>query len=95
VPLVDPVNVSCPLVPAAAPDCSEPVDVRFPPDIANPPVALDTVILAVPSNDTPPIVLAVWRAVAVPALPPMERLATDVVEVTTSGAVPMAMVEVS
>ncbi len=32
---------------------------------------------------------------AVPALPPMERLVTGVVEVTTKGAVPMAMVEVS
>jgi hypothetical protein len=43
--------------------------VKLPPDTANPPVALATVMFAVPSNDTPPIVLAVCNAVAVPALP--------------------------
>jgi hypothetical protein len=44
-------------------------EVNVPPDTANPPVALATVMFAVPSNDTPPIVLAVCNAVAVPALP--------------------------
>ncbi len=40
-----------------------------PPEIVNPPVAVATVIFAVPSKETPPMVLAFWRAVAVPAFP--------------------------
>ena len=44
-------------------------EVNVPPEIANPPVAEATVMSAVPLKDTPPIFLAVWRAVAVPALP--------------------------
>lgn len=42
---------------------------RFPHDTVNPAVAVDTVMFAVPSKLTHPIVRAFWRAVAVPALP--------------------------
>jgi hypothetical protein len=45
---------------------------RLPPDTVNPPVAVATVILAVPSKDTQPIVLAFCKAVAVAALPVVE-----------------------
>jgi len=39
--------------------------------------------------------VAVMAVVAVTALPPMLKLATGVVEVTTKGAVPVATVEVN
>jgi hypothetical protein len=50
-----------------------PVDVKLPPVIAKPPVAEATVIFAVPSNDTPPIVREFCRAVAVAAFPPIDN----------------------
>ncbi len=69
-------SVNQPLVRREPVEPSDPVMVsefvpraRSPPETVKPPVALATVMLAVPSNETPPIVRAVCRAVAVPALP--------------------------
>ena len=47
-----------------------------------------TTMLAVPLKETPLIVRAVWRAVAVAALPPMESVEVDV----CTSAVPAALV---
>lgn len=77
--LVDSTSVNHPFVTLAPVAAIEPVRVRLlapkaksPPETVKPPVAVATVILAVPSNETPPIVLAVCKAVAVPALPETE-----------------------
>ena len=45
--------------------------------------AVSVVILPVPSNDTPPIFLAVWRAVAVAAFPVVDPELPDTFPVTS------------
>ena len=52
-----------------SPDKVVAAPINVPPDTVNPPVAEATVILAVPSKDTPPIVRAVANAVAVAEFP--------------------------
>jgi hypothetical protein len=59
----------------------------------------DATLVALPTLVIGPVkfafVVTVDAKVAVAALPPMLRLATGVVEVTTNGAVPSAIVEIT
>ena len=91
--LVVPTTVRAPKVPTEVKE--EPVTVELRVEPVNVPAAAVTVISAEPLNETPLMFRAVCNTVAVPALPPMLRLVTGVVEVTTNGAVPVAKVEVS
>jgi hypothetical protein len=84
-------SVNHPLVTLEPEEAIDPVRVkllapkaRFPPETVNPPVAVATVISAEPLKDTPPMFLAVWRVVAVVALP--ERAPEKVVAVTVPEA---------
>ncbi len=54
---------------------------KSPPETVKPPVAVATVVLALPSNETPPIVRAVLRTIAFPAIKEL--------------AVPLALVRVT
>ena len=83
-------SVKNPLVTLAPVKPSEPTpvilfaaNVRAPPEMANPPVALATVMSAVPLKLTPPIVLEFCKEVAVVALPDRapEKVVVDSVAV--------------
>lgn len=62
-------NAAVPKVPPAAEVKKDPVTPAGNEDPVSVPAAAATVIFAVPSKLVPLIVRAVWRAVAVPALP--------------------------
>jgi len=68
--------------------------VAFPTEVISPvELALVTTVVALPTLVTIPVRFAL--VVTVAAFPPILKLATGVVEFTTSGAVPVATVEVS
>ena len=56
-------------------------------------ITLAAMVVALPTEVTSPVKLAL--VVTVPALPPILKLVTGVVDVTTKGAVPVATVEVN
>ena len=73
---VDSISVVQTLVTLEPVEAIDPVSVRefvprarFPPETLNPRVAEATVMFVVPLKETPPMVLAVSKEVAVPALP--------------------------